>query len=110
VSTIRSLGDLRARQVEGDRNRQESRFWDIETPRFTIVEGPAWLRIDESSGKLYGVPDVAGRVDVVVKVVLVRPHRVLDEARLAWGHEVVLESGTKTSEAVSQRFTLTVER
>jgi hypothetical protein len=110
VSTIRSLGDLRARQVEGDRNRQEARFWDIEIPRFTLVEGPAWLRIDETSGKLHGVPDVAGRADVAVQVVLVRPVRVLDEARLAWGHEVLLESGTRTSEAVTQRFTLTVER
>ena len=49
VSAVRSLGDLRLRVVEG---KEVASFWDIEKPRFLLVQGPSWLRIDESTGVL----------------------------------------------------------
>jgi len=67
LSTIRSLGDLRVQWV--DENAVPS-FWDIEKPLFVLQQGPSWLRIDERSGRLSGVPDAAGTADVVVKVAL----------------------------------------
>src|SRR5262249_48249220 len=40
VTTVRSLGDLRLRVVEG---KEVASFWDIERPRFVLTQGPAWL-------------------------------------------------------------------
>ena len=39
VAAIRSLGDLRLRIVEG---KEVASFWDIEKPRFVLVQGPSW--------------------------------------------------------------------
>ena len=107
LSCIRSLGDLRSRQVEGDRSRQEAKFWDVETPRFALVEGPAWLRVDED-GTLRGIPDAAGVVEVVVRVTLEKDVRRLNEARLAWGHEVPVGADAPKPAAATRRFRLTV--
>ena len=43
LSAIRSLGDLRTRVVDG---KETMNYWDIETPRFALQQGPAWLKID----------------------------------------------------------------
>ena len=83
-------------------------FWDIEKPRFALVQGPAWLRIDESTGVLRGVPDAAGNVDVVVRVTLERPVRRLDEGRLSWGQELVKEVATEKVGDATQRFKIAV--
>jgi hypothetical protein len=107
VSAIRSLGDLRMRTVEG---KDMTSFWDIEQPRFALAKGPAWLRIDEKTGVLSGVPDAAGKVDVVVTVSLERPVRTLDDTRLSWGHELVKGVGTEKVGSATQRFQITVER
>jgi hypothetical protein len=45
----RSLGDLQLRMVG---NKETANFWDIETPRFAIEAGPAWLKIDPGTGML----------------------------------------------------------
>ena len=50
-----------------------SNFWDMEAPRFVLVQGPKWLRLDEKTGALTGTPDAGGAADVVVKVTLERP-------------------------------------
>jgi acetyl esterase/lipase len=105
VSAVRSLGDLRLRIVEG---KEVANFWDVEKPRFVLVQGPAWLRIDESSGVLRGVPDAAGNTDVVVKVTLERSVRRLDEGRLSWGQELVKEVGAEKVGSAMQRFRITV--
>src|SRR5262249_35454624 len=105
VAAVRSLGDLRLRVVEG---KEVASFWDIEKPHFVLVQGPGWLRLDESSGVLRGVPDAAGNTDVVVKVTLERPVRRLDEARLSWGQELVKEVGTEKVGSVTQRFRIAV--
>jgi hypothetical protein len=73
-----------------------------------LEQGPTWLRIDESTGVLRGVPDAAGNADVVVKVILERSIRRLDEARLSWGQEVVKETVTEEVGSATQRFRIAV--
>src|SRR5262249_30155704 len=105
VSAVRSLGDLRLRVVDG---KEVASYWDIEKPRFVLVQGPAWLRIDESTGVLRGVPDAAGNTDVVVKVTLERSVRRLDEGRLSWGQELVKEVAVEKVGSATQRFRIAI--
>jgi hypothetical protein len=105
VRATRSLGDLRLRTVEG---KEVAGFWDVERPRFELVRGPAWLRVDEGSGVLRGVPGAAGAADVVVRVTLERTARRLDEGRLSWGQERVKEVVTETVGSTTQRFRVVV--
>ncbi len=107
VATIRSLGDLRMRIVEG---KEVTGFWDIEQPRFALVKGPSWLRVEERTGVLSGVPDAPGTVDIVVSVRLERTVRRLDDARLSWGHELVKEIATEAVGSATQRFQITVSK
>ena len=83
-------------------------FWEIERPQFVLVQGPKWIRIDEGSGVLRGVPDAAGNADVVVKVTLERSVRRLDEGRLSWGLELVKEVVTEKVGSATQRFRIRV--
>jgi hypothetical protein len=105
VKAIRSLGDLRLRVVEG---KEVAGFWEVEKPRYVLVEGPAWLRIDEGTGVLRGVPDRAGNTEVVVRVTLERPVRRLDEGRLSWGQELVKETAAEKVGDATQRFKIAV--
>jgi hypothetical protein len=105
VVTIRSLGDLRLRIVDG---KEVASFWDIEQPRFTLSKGPAWLRIDDKTGVLSGTPDAAGTAEIVVTVSLEKTVRRLDDARLSWGHELVKEVITEKVGNTTQRFQITV--
>jgi acetyl esterase/lipase len=105
VQAVRSLGDLRVRVLAG---KETAGFWDVEKPRFALVEGPSWLRIDGSTGVLCGVPDAAGNVEVVVRVMLERPVRSLDENRLSWGLELVKKVGTEKVGSATQRFRISV--
>jgi hypothetical protein len=101
VTAIRSLGDLRLRVVGG---KEVASFWDVEKPQFALVRGPAWLRIDERTGVLRGVPDAAGNSDVVVRVTLERSIRRLDEGRLSWGQELVKGVVVEKVGSATQRF------
>jgi hypothetical protein len=105
VSAVRSLGDLRLRVVDG---KEVASFWDIEKPKFTLVQGPSWLRIDETTGMLRGVPDAVGNPEVVVTVTLEKSVRRLDEVRLSWGQELVKEVVTEKVGSATQRFRITV--
>jgi hypothetical protein len=107
LSTVRSLGDLRGRFVDG---KQVASFWDIEKPRYVLSQGPAWLRIDENTGVLRGVPDAAGKAEVVVTVTLERSVRRLDEGRLSWGQELVKEVVMEKVGTTTQRFRIMVEQ
>jgi hypothetical protein len=107
IVTIRSLGDLRMRIVEG---KEVASFWDIEQPRFALAKGPSWLTLDEQTGVLSGVPDTPGKAEIVVRVRLERTVRRLDDARLSWGHEVVKEMTTETVGSALQQFQITVAR
>ena len=83
-------------------------FWDVERPRFELVRGPSWLRMDESTGVLRGVPGAAGSADVVVRVTLERSVRRLDEGRLSWGQELVKDVVTEKVGSATQRFRIVV--
>jgi len=106
VAVIRSLGDLRMRNVEG---RETMSFWGIEKPRFRLERGPDWLNVDEATGRLSGIPDTAGKADVVVSVTLERPVRRLNEDDLKWGREQVVFSGTENVGRSKQKFVIDVE-
>ncbi len=105
LSAIRSLGDLRTRVVGG---KETMNYWDLETPRFAIQEGPAWLKIDASTGLVSGVPDRAGKVAIVVTATIDREVRSLDNRSLSWGVEKVLSTGTQRVGVGSQKFTIDV--
>jgi hypothetical protein len=105
VATIRSLGDLRMRMLGG---RETTNFWDIERPRFRIERGPAWLTIDEATGRLSGTPDVVGKAEAVVSVTLVRELRRLDGEALMWGVETVAEEGVETVGSARQELVVDV--
>jgi hypothetical protein len=105
VRANRSLGDLSSR-MEGD--RQVSGYFDIEKPRFTLTQGPAWLKIDEVTGELSGTPDVPGNTDVTVTVTIDRQRRKLDEAVLRWGNEKVLGVETERIGTATQKFVIDI--
>jgi hypothetical protein len=110
VSVVRSLGDLRLQWVDGE---EMPSFWDIEKPLFALKEGPSWLRIDERTGALDGVPDVQGTFEVAVSVSLERSVRRLDESgphpwNLGWGKDKTLGIVTESAGGATQRFRITV--
>lgn len=106
VRANRSLGDLSSR-MQGD--QQVSGYFDIEKPRFVLAQGPAWLKIDEATGLLSGIPDAAGRVEVAVTVTIDREVRKLDEKALIWGRENVLSTTTERIGSAIQKFVIEVE-
>jgi hypothetical protein len=105
LAAIRSLGDLRTRVVDG---KETMNYWDIETPRFTIQQGPAWLKIDERTGVLSGVPEMPGKVVITVTATIDREVRTLDERALSWGQEKALSISALRVGAAAQTFTLEV--
>jgi hypothetical protein len=106
VRANRSLGDLSARAKGGD---QVSGYFDIEKPKFTLAQGPAWLKIDETTGILSGTPNAAGRVEVVVTATIDRQVRKLDEKALVWGRENVLSTATEHIGTATQKFVIEVQ-
>ena len=88
---------------------QVSDYFDIETPRFAIERGPAWLKIDPATGLLSGTPDAAGRVAVAVTATIDREVRKLDEKALVWGREKVLSTATERVGAGTQKLAIDVQ-
>ncbi len=107
VRATSSLGDLSSRMQGND---QVSGYFDIEKPRFTLENGPPWLKLDEATGVLSGIPDKVGKAEVAVKVVLERESRRLDEKSLVWGIEKVLSTTTEQVGTSIQRFVIEVQR
>jgi hypothetical protein len=105
LSAVRSLGDLRTRVVGG---KETMSYWDIDAPRFALRQGPQWLKIDESTGLLSGIPDGAGQVRVVVTATLDREVRKLDAHMLSWGLEKVVSTDTERVGVATQKFTIEV--
>jgi hypothetical protein len=108
VYTVRanySLGALSARAKGGD---QVSGYFDIERPKFTLTQGPAWLKIDEATGLLHGAPDAPGEFPVAVSASIDREVRELDEAALKWGREKVLAVTTERVGSAVQKFVIVV--
>jgi hypothetical protein len=106
LSVTRSLGDLSSRMKGGD---QVSGYFDIEKPKFALERGPAWLKIDETAGVLYGAPDAAGKVQVAVTAAIERNVRKLDEKALAWGNEKVLATAAERVGEATQTFVIDVQ-
>jgi hypothetical protein len=105
LAAIRSLGDLRTRVVGG---RETMNYWDVERPRFALEKGPAWLKIDERTGLLSGVPDRPGKVVVSVTATIDGEVRRVDERALSWGQEKTLSTGTRRVGSATQTFTLDI--
>jgi hypothetical protein len=105
LATVRSLGDLRTRVVGG---KETMSYWDIESPRFALRQGPAWLKINERTGVLSGIPDRPGKVAVVVTATIDRQVRKLDERALSWGLEKILSTTTQRVGVAAQNFTVEV--
>ena len=105
IRVIRSLGDVRTRVVDG---RETMNYWDVEQPRFKIEHGPAWLSIDEFTGRLSGKPEQAGTAEVVVAVALERAVRQLDPAQLQWGNEKALDQRIERVGATKQKLTIEI--
>jgi putative Ig domain-containing protein len=105
LAAIRSLGDLRTRVVEG---KETMSYWDIENPRFTLGQGPTWLKIDERTGVLSGTPDRPGKVVVTVTATIDREVRTLDERALSWGQEKTLSTSSQRVGQATQTFTLEI--
>ena len=101
----RSLGDLSARMKGDD---QVSGYFDIEKPVFTLDHGPAWLKLDETTGVLSGTPDAAGDVEVALTAAINRQVRTLDEKALIWGAEKVLSTASERLGPASQKFVIVV--
>jgi hypothetical protein len=107
LAANRSLGDLRLRMVGG---KETSDFWDIEQPRFAIVKGPAWLKIDPTTGLLSGTPDAAGKADVTVTATIDQEVRKLDDNILGWGNEKVVSISTERVGSDTRKFSIDVGR
>jgi hypothetical protein len=105
LTAVRSIGDVRTRVVGG---RETMSYWDIESPRFALRQGPAWLKIDERTGVLSGIPDGPGKVAVIVTATTDREVRNLDERALSWGLEKTLSTSTQRVGVATQIFTLEV--
>jgi hypothetical protein len=103
----RSLGDLSAR-MQGD--NQVGGYFDIEKPKFTLAQAPAWLKIDEATGVLAGTPDAAGRVEVAVTATIDRQVRLLDEKALVWGREKVVSATTTRIGTATQKFVIDIQK
>jgi hypothetical protein len=101
----RSLGDLKARDVDG---REVRAFFEIESPKYTIVKGPAWLKLDPATGTLSGRPDAAGKYEVTILATIERERRRVDEAALVWGNYKLLEASIEKLAGTPQLFTIDV--
>jgi hypothetical protein len=105
LSVIRSLGDLRTRVVAG---KEVMNYWDIETPRFALSEGPAWLKIDANTGLLSGIPDNPGKIAIAVTATIDSEVRGLDAGQLSWGLEKVVSTGKRRVGVATQKFTIEI--
>ena len=107
LSTLRSLGDLRTRVIDG---KETMSFWEVEAPRFALRQAPPWLELDPVTGLLSGIPDRPGEFPVVVTATLEHEIRTLDAQALSWGIEKVLSTGTQPIGVATQKFTIKVLR
>ncbi len=102
VQANRSLGDLR---VNG---KGSANFWNIEKPKFALSSGPKWLKLDPATGVLSGVPDAAGKAEVVVAAAIDREVRKLDDSALKWGQEKIVSTTTEKVGSTTQSFVIDV--
>jgi hypothetical protein len=99
LAAIRSIGDIIVRG--GNKG-----YWDVETPRFALVKGPAWLKMDDA-GLLSGTPDAPGAFEVEVTATIDREARKYDLNALQWGTDKA-EVTTQRLGPAFRRFTIEV--
>jgi hypothetical protein len=63
--TIASIGDLRCRTIGAE--CYNAAFWDAEKPKFSLIQGPAWLTMQAETGVLSGTPP-AGAAEAEVTI------------------------------------------
>jgi hypothetical protein len=90
-------------------NWQVVKFWDVQQPRYSLLQGPAWLKIDEATGLLTGTPGVLGKSQVVVAVTLQREVEELNLDDLAWGLRRVTGVTTEKIGPAIQKFVIEVK-
>jgi hypothetical protein len=76
--------------------------------RFALQQGPAWLRIDERTGVLSGIPESPGKGVITVAATIDREVRRLDERALSRGLEKTLSTSTARVGTATQTFTLEI--
>jgi hypothetical protein len=69
AATIRSIGDLRCRTIEG-KGVYNAAFWDEEKPEWSLTEAPEWLAVDPHSGLVSGTPPAAGNYPVTLRAAI----------------------------------------
>jgi hypothetical protein len=89
-------------------NWQVVKVWDMQQPRYSLLQGPAWLKIDEATGLLTGTPAAPGKVQVVVAARLQREVEELDLDALAWGLRRVTGATTEKMGPAIQKFVIEV--
>lgn len=104
-SANRSLGDLKAREVNGAEVRA---FFEIESPKYTLAKGPAWLKLDPATGILLGKPEAAGKFEVSILATIEREQRKLDEGALVWGNYKLLGTSIEKLASAPQSFVIDV--
>jgi len=87
-------------------NLQVVKFWDVQEAGYSLLEGPAWLRIDEATGLLSGKADAPGKYKVVVAARLQRKLEKLDLDALAWGLRRVTGEAFEEMGPSIQKFVL----
>ena len=100
LTAIRSIGDICVRGNGG------KGYWDVETPRFALIRGPAWLKMDDT-GLLTGTPDAAGTAEVEVSATIDREVRSYDLNVLQWGTDRAEVTTQRLGPAI-QTFTIEV--
>lgn len=69
AKSLRSLGDYQCKQDRAAKQKRYAyQFWDIEEETFKLVEGPAWLSVDEKTGVVSGTPAAGDVGSATVKL------------------------------------------
>ncbi len=102
VKAIRSIGDLTRR--DNAKPKPGTKFWKIEPLKFSLTQGPSWMRIDADTGLITGTSDGTGGT-VTVSVTLTKEHRwVHDKDAIVWGNEWEQKKTYETLGPATQQF------
>ena len=102
VKAIRSIGDLTRRDAA--KPKPGTRFWKIETLRFSLTQKPSWMSINADTGLITGTSDGTGGT-VTVSVNLTKEHRLVhDKDNIVWGNEYEQSKTYETLGPVTQQF------
>jgi hypothetical protein len=105
VKAIRSLGDLTRRDAA--RPKPGTRYWKIETLKYSLTQSPGWMHINSATGLITGTPDGTGGM-VTVSVTLTKEHRLVhDNDCIMWGNEYEQSRTYESVGPAMQHFVVT---